>query len=363
MLLLSSCVGVGTGEGDVASNASGSLPSSSSDNMDGTANETGTVGSVGEPDTTAGLTGGGTSGTATDGITGGTTAGDTSGTTGATTAGATTGSATPNPTPTITGGATAGTTATAGSTATAGTTTSGGSGVITPIQVSTVFDGADGTFSNNTRTLIGPEAQLFVVNTSSQTLDVISPSTDQDAARFEVNGILPYTLNESTVLSINATDLAIVDNNYPDEILISYSDFNVSASTLTTLLIRESENELNSVPMVTETQTSGPGVAKVRIVQAGTLGDASLESDLQLLSAGNNPGGVDLVFESLSFNLPQSNYQELNAGDYELIDLAGRVTPFPVTLSGGTVYTLLLTGDGVNQVTVIVDSEAPLLNP
>jgi len=219
-----------------------------------------------------------------------------------------------------------------------------------------VSAGENGRFENDTQTLNGPNAQLAVINTSGLTLNVVSPSSEPEALLFDNAGIAPNMSSESVVLNTNTTNLNIVDNNNPSQVLVSYSQFNAEPRTLTTLLIREDEGEINAVALATETQTTDPGLAKVRIVQGGTLGNRLLESQLLLQSAGDNPGGVDTSFGPLSFDRPQSDYTELFAGDYELIDLANRFTPIPVTLEGNTVYTLLLTGNGMNDVRVIVDS-------
>ena len=226
-----------------------------------------------------------------------------------------------------------------------------------------VSAGDDGTFINSTPTLVESDAQLVVINTSTQTLNILGLSfilnndPPINSVAFELAGVEPNTVSENTVIGDEASSLTIADNNDPAQVLVSYSEFIAGPSTLTTLLIRENAFGINAVALVTETQTSDPGLAKVRIVQGGTLGDSSIESQLRLQSAGENPGGVDDTFGPVSFNRPQSDYTELPAGDYELIDLANRFPPVAVTLSGGTVYTLLLTGSGVNEVNIIIDSE------
>lgn len=224
-----------------------------------------------------------------------------------------------------------------------------------------VSAGNDGTFVNATPTLSDSDAQLVVINTSSLTLDIVSRDTDQGAVIFEVADVAPNTSSESTTLSANVTNLTIAESNNPTQVLISYSQFIADPSTLTTLFIREDTTGINSVALVTETKTSGPGLAKVRIVQGGTLGDALVDSHLQLQSAGDNPGGVDINFGPLSFDRQRTDYIELFAGDYELIDLAKRFSPVAVTLSSESVYTLLLIGNGNdnNNVLTVIDSETP----
>ena len=217
--------------------------------------------------------------------------------------------------------------------------------------------GDEGTFTNNTRTLSGSEAQLVVANTSSLTINVISLNEEQNAGLFEIAGVTPNTLSSTTALGTNTTSLAIVDSSNPTQALIVYSEFNADPQTLTTLLIREDDSGINSVALVTETQTSDPGLARVRIVQGESLGNPLLMTEFRLQSSGDNPGGMDINFGPLSFDQPQSDYKELLAGDYELIDLANRFAPVPVTLSGGTVYTLVITGNGTDDVLTIIDSD------
>lgn len=220
----------------------------------------------------------------------------------------------------------------------------------------------NGEFANRTPTLEGSDAQVLVVNLSTKTLNITSPSLEQAVAMFEIEGVAPDTASESTPLNNNATNLIISDNS-TDEVLIKYSDFNADPSTLSTLLMREDEGGINAVLMVTETQTGDAELAKVRIVQGDTLGDASTESPLRLQSTGNNPGGMDINFGPLTYDRPESEYSELFAGDYELVDEANRFIPFAVTLSGGTVFTLVLRGNGMNDVLIIDDTNGVLLNP
>lgn len=218
-----------------------------------------------------------------------------------------------------------------------------------------------GSFTNTTATLDGPDAQIIVVNISSLTLNVTSTiseaDTEDNLAPFEIAGIEPNSSSAMTALSANSTNIAIIDPDIPTQVQIFYADFFADPSSLTTLLIREDEIGINSVALVTETQTSDPELAKVRIVQGDALGNAELASQLRLLSAGDNPGGVDKSFGPLSFGQPASEYIELSAGDYELTDQANRFMPVPVTLTGGSVYTLVITGNSTNDMLTIIDSD------
>jgi len=214
-----------------------------------------------------------------------------------------------------------------------------------------------------------PDAQVSVLNLSSITLNVASPEANRDIAVFELASVPAKRLSEDTAPVTVQTNLTI-SNSATAEELITFEQAVETTSSRSLLLVREDENGLiSSLPLATETQTSDPGLAKVRIVQGGVLGDASIEAPLRLQSAGANPGGMDFTFEPLSFENPDSQYSELSAGDYELVDIADRFSPFAVSLTGGITYTLILTGDGsdtgagFNKVLIVNDTQGTLLAP
>jgi len=329
-----------------------------------------------DPDETAGDTTTSASDTAGDadvGTTGGTTEGTTTGSSGVSTDGdATDGSTTDGGAGAPGSGATDGTTGTGtGTTGTEGAT-AGSPGpespaVVDPATVGPIHNfgvsaGEEGQFSNSTATFDEPEAQLVVINISALELNVSIPSADSSALLFDSNSIPPNFISDGVPLSTDTSDLAIVNDN-TSEVLVSYSTFNVAASTLSVVLVREDDDSIiNAVAMETETKTSDPTLAKVRIVRGGTLGDASIQSQVSLQSAGDNPGGVDVSFGPLSFAKPQSAYVEVFAGDYELRDSQSRVGPGSLTLNAGTVYTLLLIGSGETNNAIIIN-DTTILEP
>jgi len=214
-------------------------------------------------------------------------------------------------------------------------------------------------FTNTTPALDGPDAQIVVINNSSRTISIITGNQTDNESRFEITGIAPNSTSDSVPVTADTTSLAVVDDSTEAaKILVTFAEFLVEPSTLTTLLVRENESVVNAVALTTETKTSDPGLAKIRVVQSGTLGNTSMESRLRLQSAGDNPGGVDSNFDPLTYDLPESAYIEVFAGDYELTDTANAFTPFAISLSGNTVYTLLLTGNAVSDIDVQINIDS-----
>jgi hypothetical protein len=76
-----------------------------------------------------------------------------------------------------------------------------------------------------------------------------------------------------------------------------------------------------------------------------------------VLSGGENPGGIDVAFEDLSYNEPTSDYTELPAGDYLLSDSLVRFVDQAFSVAGGEVYTVLVTDNGATPLLIITDSD------
>jgi len=204
--------------------------------------------------------------------------------------------------------------------------------------------------------------QVYVINTASTSLNVVTQGAEQQIDMFDAGSVASTGLSENGPPGSIATNFTIT-NNDTTELLLEFSEPIEKPSDRVTIVFREDEAGINSFVLNTETKTSDPGLAKVRIVQGDTLGDALIESEMRLVSAGENPGGMDKTFAALSYNRPNTDYSELLAGDYELVDVANRFSPFAVTLEGGISYSLVLVGIGANDILIINDSTGAPVKP
>ena len=75
------------------------------------------------------------------------------------------------------------------------------------------------------------------------------------------------------------------------------------------------------------------------------------------LSAGENPGGIDVAFEGISYNVPVSEYMELPAGDYLMSDSLVRFADQAFSVVGGEVYTVLITDATSSPLLIVNDSD------
>ncbi len=235
--------------------------------------------------------------------------------------------------------------------------TTGDTTASAPITGGNVNDNEIEGFVNNTPTLGTPAARISLFNASTQTLNVIETGVNPETLLFEPADIVPGALSSTANLSNNITSLSIVDSENVTEALLTFSNIEVADSTLTNIVVRQNADTISVITLTTETTTSDPTLARVRMVQAGSLGDTDIISTMQLVSAGDNPGGIDLSFSPISFSDAQTDYLELPAGQYQLSDNANRIAEQVLSLSGGVVYTIVLTGDGDNTVVVINDTQ------
>ena len=140
--------------------------------------------------------------------------------------------------------------------------------------------------------------------------------------------------------------------------MFTFEPFTVAAQSLSTIIVRESGSAIRVDAVRTEVIADDTTIAKVRLMQIGNLGDASLNGDVSLLAGGDNPGVSDIVFTDLDFNVNAiTEYVIAGSGDYVLNDAQGRVSDTPITLDGGSVNTILLIGQTETDVVLLRDSD------
>jgi hypothetical protein len=144
-------------------------------------------------------------------------------------------------------------------------------------------------------------------------------------------------LGENTITLINPVTSA--------ELLPAFT-FNVGASSLTTLIVRDSAIEtINAVLLSTLSMSATPSMAQLRIVQANLLSDEDTASTLLLQPNGSSPGGGEVSFSNISVaTAGTAVYQAVGPGDYQLIDSLARIESQSLSLQAGKVYTLVIIG-------------------
>ncbi len=256
-------------------------------------------------------------------------------------------------------GTTAGDTATTGGDLppTEGDMQTDAGGQNSPALESNQFIGTDtGRFTNNSASGNNTAPLLTLVNTSSLNLNAFDTSVEPELVLFNAAGIAPGTQSAPAELTSNESSLIIVDNNNVGHALVTYDTFNAANASVTTLFAFQLDGQLTALALDTETTTSDPMLAKVRIVQINDLGNASVSAQMQLQSAGANPGGQNATLGPLSLNSPTTAYIEIAAGDYELADSENRFPNIAVSLNGANAYTVVLSGVGTENILVINDT-------
>lgn len=217
----------------------------------------------------------------------------------------------------------------------------------------------DKQFTNATTTLSGTDATINVINTSSLTVNVIDTGVQNTPLLFDTEGVATNTNSSGVTLQQNQTSLDVVDNNTRAEVVARFTEFNAANETFTTLLIRQNDAQIDAIPLITETTTTDSSQIKVRVIQAGTLGEASFVSTFNLLSTGSNTdGAVDRNFGPLSFDMPVSEYTEIFSGDYVLSDANGRIDNQTLSFEAGNVYTVVVVNNSSDGVLLVNDTEA-----
>jgi len=199
-------------------------------------------------------------------------------------------------------------------------------------------------------------AGLSLLNATTRTLNAFETSVEPETLLFAPAGVAPQMPSNTVDITNNNTSISIVDATNVARSLVSYTEFNVEPSTLTSIVVREFEDQISVVSLITETSTSDPMLTRVRVVQAGALDNASATANVLLLSAGDNPGGMESTLGPISFSDAQTDYMEISAGQYSISDELNRFESTLLSLDGGNVYTIILTGNGNNAVLLLNDT-------
>lgn len=210
---------------------------------------------------------------------------------------------------------------------------------------------------NTTATLSNSDVLIRLVNTSETTINVFDLVDVRKIILYGDNGIEPGRSSAANPTSQGEYQREIFDNDDLANILFALSPLSIGESTFTTLIFRSSVSGNSVLALPTELSTSDATLAKLRVVQTASFNSPESLATFSVLSGGENPGGIDVAFEGISFNAPTSDYLELPAGDYLLSDSLGRFTDQSFSVLGGEVYTVLVTDDASTPLLIITDSD------
>lgn len=210
---------------------------------------------------------------------------------------------------------------------------------------------------NTTATLPNSDVLIRIANTSNTTINVFDLMDVRKDILYGDNGIAPGRISAANPTSQGEYQREIFDNDDLDNILLSLSPLSIGESTFTTLVFRSSSTSNSVLALPTELSTSDAALAKLRVIQAGSFDNPESVATFTVLSGGENPGGIDVAFEDLSYNDPASEYSELPAGDYLLSDSLVRFVDQAFSVAGGEVYTVLVTDNGATPLLIITDSD------
>jgi hypothetical protein len=199
-------------------------------------------------------------------------------------------------------------------------------------------------------------------------INVINVSDQAILARLDTNTlftdlIAPATFSQVAELQLGENNLALIDPETSEE-LLSIRSLTVGASTLTTLIVRNTATQdLNVVLLSSMSISLTPTVAQLRIVQANLLSNEDTAATFSLLPSGNAPGSAEVSFPDISVaSASSANYQSIGPGGYLLADSLGRIEMKSLTLQAGKIYTLIILGNpGAVQDTAILLHEDDLL--
>lgn len=212
---------------------------------------------------------------------------------------------------------------------------------------------------------------LSLINLSQQSLGAFS---DTDTQALFSAPVQPGALSPRVTVPLGTESLSVIDTD-TDNTQLVLSPLNLGNASVTTLIARDRLAEPGADPetdidpetssatvdilaLPARLSLSDDALARVRLLQVYPIADDDRAGQMMLLPAGANPGGseVSLGLVSAADFLQTVVYQTVTAGSYELQDSLSRFAPYPLTLSPGHAYTLILTGSET-VLLIVQDSE------
>ena len=198
--------------------------------------------------------------------------------------------------------------------------------------------------------------QINLMNMSRQSINA-SLSTTTTEPLFD-SSIASLSVSPTAELSLGMNTTSIVNSEASARLSDTFLSINVGASSLTTLLVRDTAVDgINVVPLRTQSISPTPSVAQVRMVQARLLSDQDNLANFSLVPSGDLPGAAAVLFSSVSYDSAMfAEYQAISVGDYRLVDSLNRMAETEVTLQAGKMYTLIVLGDEETPILLHDDS-------
>jgi len=183
---------------------------------------------------------------------------------------------------------------------------------------------------------------LNVINVSDRTITTRDNANGEDLF---AAAIAAGTFSQTAPLQLGENNLTIMDTD-TSEALLAIRPLNVGASSLTTVVVRNSPAQAVNVVILRSTSLSlTPSVAQLRVLQANLLSDEDSVATFSLQPSGMSPGSAEVNFTDISVaEASSANYQSVNPGDYQLIDSLGRIEPELLSMQAGKIYTLIVLG-------------------
>ena len=171
----------------------------------------------------------------------------------------------------------------------------------------------------------------------------------QDSGRVE----LP--VDATQLLFANAATLSADDS----VAFHTIKPFNAAEFSITTIIMRRSDvsGNIGVITLTTQSESTDPTTAIVRLVQTATLGDVSGSSTITLEATEPNGSGSDVSFEGLSYEVQTTGYVDVLPGSYTLTDTDSRFASESITIEAGHVYTIVINSDTTPVLRVIDDSQ------
>ena len=181
---------------------------------------------------------------------------------------------------------------------------------------------------------------IHLINVSDRSISVFNESNGSNVFP---NPIPPGSVSDAAAIQLGENNLVVTDTTN-DTVIANIRPLNAGASTLTTLIVRNTTGEsLDVVKLSSISISLAPTVAQVRVIQANLLGTSDTEATFMLLPFGENPGGSAVLFNNInSSSASEATYQYATPGGYRLVDSLGRFDAVPLNVSAGKIYTLII---------------------
>jgi len=106
-----------------------------------------------------------------------------------------------------------------------------------------------------------------------------------------------------------------------------------------------------------QTESTSPDTALVRLVQTDTLGDPTVSATITLTATAPNSSGSDVSFENLTHVSAATDYAVVIPGSYTLSDADNRFADTDFTIEAGRVYTVVIISPSAPSTRVLEETQ------